>query len=601
MLTQSYTAASGPSTISNTYDILGRVTATTEGGTSLTYGYDDLGRNTSFTDQAGRTSTYTYDLVGNRTSATYPTGITVNRAHDASNRLTTLKDSSSNTMATYGYDILDRVTGATLANGTSVSYSYDLLSRLNSVDNSLGGSVARNYSYVYDDASRITSITEPRGTVTSSYSSRNEVTGIVEPTGSPFADQSFAYDAGFNRSSWTLGTNTTSYTVNNLNEYTDVGTVDPTWNADGGLANYAGNSYTYDALQRLTEVDYSGGKTLFSYDPGRRVKKVDQNASGAVLSTEQYHYDGSEVAVDYQPSTTWTYYLGLGIDQVVLRDSGSAKQWYYRDGHGSTSAITDNSGNILEQYEYNAQGQFQIANASGTVESFSQIGNTLLYTGREYDNETGNYFYRARYYNPTLGRFISRDPLSGAEFSQGTNLYAYCLNNYLNAGDPLGTWDLSDTLEAVGTAGLITAAILGSPIALPALAVAGTIVGVVDTVEATSNLLESANNYGEALNNEVNASPSNLADAAQNAQAAVTPMLQDAATTALTAPGTSFTGPIDIPEFNGKSPESGEIKDAIKDAVEDQARDYATDKYVDSLKNEPPDSQDANLPSEKKN
>jgi len=458
MLTQSYAASTGPSTITNVYDIVGRVLTTTEGGASLTYGYDNLGRTTSFTDQAGRTSTYAYDLDGHRTSTTYPTAITVQRGYDASSRLTTLKDGGNNTMATYSYDILDRVTGVTLANGTSVIYGYDLVNRLSYVNNALG-SGNRNYSYVYDNASRVVQTTEPRGTITSGYTNRNEVNSIAEPTGSPFADQAFTYDAGFNRSSWSLGSSIpglgvaeglTTYAVNNLNQYSTVsGQTAPTWNTDGGLHTFAGNTYVYDALQRLTEVDYSGGKTLFSYDPlGRRVKKVDANASGQPLSTFSYHYDGSEVAVEYQPSTTWTYYLGLGLDQVVMRDSGSAKQWYYRDGHGSTSAVADNSGNVLEQYEYNAQGQFHIFNASGTdiTSSGTAIANDLLYTGRNYDYETGNYFYRARYYNPELGRFISRDPLSGAEFSQGTNLYAYCRNNFLNASDPTGMWEVTITV-----------------------------------------------------------------------------------------------------------------------------------------------------------
>jgi RHS repeat-associated protein len=433
MLTQNY-----GSTITNSYDIMGRLLTASEGGTSITYAYDDLGRKTSFTDQAGLASTYTYDLDGHRLNSTYPTSITVKRAYDASNRVLTLKDGSNTTVATFSYDILDRATGISLANSTSVSDGYDLLNRVNYVDNTLGTG-NRNYGYVYDDANRITSTSEPRGTIASSYSNRNELAGITEPSGSPFADQSFVYDAGFNRSSWTLGTTTTGYTANNLNQYSAVGSATPTWNTDGGLYSFAGNTYAYDALQRLTEVDYSGGKTLFAYDPfGRRVKKVDENSGGTVLSTFQYHYDGNEVAVEYQPSTTWTYYLGIGLDQVVMRDSGSAKQWYYRDGHGGTSAVADNSGNVLEQYEYTAQGHFQITNASGTVISGTGIANDILYAGRNYDYETGNYFFRARYFNPVLGRFISRDPLSGAEFSQGTNLYAYTSNNYLNLNDPLG-------------------------------------------------------------------------------------------------------------------------------------------------------------------
>jgi hypothetical protein len=145
-----------------------------------------------------------------------------------------------------------------------------LLSRVSSVHNSLGGTVTRNYSYVYDNASRVTSTNnasrvtstnEPRGAIASGYTDRNEVNSITEPSGSPFADQAFAYDAGFNRSSWTLGSATTTYAVNNLNQYSTVsGTTAPTWNTDGGLATYAGNTYVYDALQRLTEIDYAGGK-----------------------------------------------------------------------------------------------------------------------------------------------------------------------------------------------------------------------------------------------------------------------------------------------------------------------------------------------------
>ena len=84
------------------------------------------------------------------------------------------------------------------------------------------------------------------------------------------------------------------------------------------------------------------------------------------------------------------------------------------------------------------RGQYQITGPSGSVLTTTAIANDIMFTGREYDGETGNYFYRARYYNPTLGRFISRDPLSGAEFSQGTNLYCYCLNDPLDLFDPTG-------------------------------------------------------------------------------------------------------------------------------------------------------------------
>jgi RHS repeat-associated protein len=420
------------STITPTYDILGRLLTATEGGTSITYAYDALGRNTSFTDQAGHTSTYTYDLNGNRLTAAYPTGVTAHGSYDASNRLLTLKDDSGATLTTNTYDSLDRLTAATLGNSSTVTPGYDLLNRITGLTDALNTG-SRAFSNIYDSDSRIYSKTTPRGTVNVAYDNRDEVTGLTEPSGSPFADQSFVFDAAFNRSSWTQGSTTTSYTVNNINQFSAIASATPTWNSDGGLASYGGNSYVYDALGRLIEVDYSSGKTLYFYDPfGRRVKKINENTSGTVLSTYQYHYDGSQVAVEYQPSTTWTYYGGL------MRTDGTHQQWYYRDTQGNVSAVADGSGNLLEAYEYNAQGQFQITNGSGTVLSTTAIGNDLLYGNYRYDSETGNYFCNARYYNPTLGRFISRDPLSGAEYSQGTNLYAYCGNDPVNGSDPSG-------------------------------------------------------------------------------------------------------------------------------------------------------------------
>ncbi len=434
-LTQNY-----GSTITNTFDLMGRLLTSTEGGTSLTYVYDALGRNTSFTDQAGLTSTYTYDLDGNRLNSNYPTSVTFKRAYDASDRLYTIKDGSNNTLVTYTSDILNRASSIAYANSTTVTIGFDLLNRVSSLADGLT-SGTRTYSYVYNDANQATSITEPRGAIAIGYDYRNEVTGVTEPSGSPFADESFTYDAGFNRSTWTLGSTTTSYTANSLNQYTAVGSATPTWNSDGSLATFSGNTYTYDALKRLTEVDYTGGKSLFTYDPmGRRVKKVDENGSGTVLATYTYHYDGAKLAVEYRPSsTTWTYCYGVDNNDVLLRINGSTKQWYYRNGLDDISAVADNSGALTEGYEYNVQGQFQITNGSGTVLSSTGIGNDILYTGQLYDPETTNYYYRARYYNPQLGRFISRDPLSGAEFSQGTNLYAYVKNNPVNMTDPTGT------------------------------------------------------------------------------------------------------------------------------------------------------------------
>ncbi|MGF1678177.1 MAG: RHS repeat-associated core domain-containing protein, partial [Candidatus Methylacidiphilales bacterium] len=286
-----------------------------------------------------------------------------------------------------------------------------------------------------------TSETGFRGMVAFGYNNRYEVTGVTEPSGSPFADQEFTYDDAWNRASWTLGSTTTTYAVNNLNQYTTVSShTAPTWNANGNLASFNGKAYTYDTFNRLTSVVMSTGSVELSYDPlGRRTKKVVKDTGGSVIATYQYHHDGQDIAVEYRPSSvTCTYFLGQGIDDIVMRTDGTHRQYYYKNGLGSVIAVADNSGDLLESYEYNVQGQVAMFNSVGSGISSSGIGNDHLYTGRQLDPETGDYYYRARYYSPILGRFISRDPLSGAEFSQGSNLYAYVGNNPVNYIDPNG-------------------------------------------------------------------------------------------------------------------------------------------------------------------
>jgi RHS repeat-associated protein len=163
--------------------------------------------------------------------------------------------------------------------------------------------------------------------------------------------------------------------------------------------------------------------------------------SGKNLSVKvvQYHHDGNDIAVEYRPSSlTWTYFLGRGLDDIVMRTDGTNRQYFYKNGLGSIVAVANNSGVLQESYEYNLQGQVAMFNGGGASITSTGISNDHLYTGRQLDPETGDYYYRARYYSPILGRFISRDPLSGAEFSQGSNLYAYCLNNGANFNDPSG-------------------------------------------------------------------------------------------------------------------------------------------------------------------
>ncbi len=114
---------------------------------------------------------------------------------------------------------------------------------------------------------------------------------------------------------------------------------------------------------------------------------------------------------------------------------GTTTSYYNADGLGSIIALTDSTGAIVERYRYDVFGQVQITDAAGNLRSSSAFGNRFLFTGRELDAETALYYYRARYYNPKLGRFLQRDPVG---YSAGINLYSYVDNNPINWLDPRG-------------------------------------------------------------------------------------------------------------------------------------------------------------------
>ncbi len=158
---------------------------------------------------------------------------------------------------------------------------------------------------------------------------------------------------------------------------------------------------------------------------------MDTSASPqGVLRTDRRN--GDHVIAEYDDSGLLRKYIyGARVDEPVCMidvADNNAAYYYHFDGLGSVVALSDSDGDSCQSYEYSAYGQVAASDPSF-------IANPYMFTGRRFDIETGLYYYRARYYNPHIGRFMQTDPVG---YSAGMNLYAYCGNNPLGYTDPSG-------------------------------------------------------------------------------------------------------------------------------------------------------------------
>ncbi len=155
----------------------------------------------------------------------------------------------------------------------------------------------------------------------------------------------------------------------------------------------------------------------------------------------RYCYDGDQVIAEYDGAGTLLrkFVYAPGVDEpicmIAVDDQTETRYYYHYDGLGSVVALSNNSGTIVERYQYSVFGETQILSADYTPRTASLYGNSYLFTGREYEASIGLYYYRARFYNPELGRFLQTDPIG---YADGLNWYAYCGNNPINFVDPIG-------------------------------------------------------------------------------------------------------------------------------------------------------------------
>ncbi|MDF9409599.1 hypothetical protein L7E55_14770 [Pelotomaculum isophthalicicum JI] len=378
------------------------VNDTTGNGEALTYDYYYGTGLVKHRTISGYVVGFIYDDFGNKRNDFYPSGFGTYYSYDNLNRLTSVYDLNTGKSFTYEYygdGMVKAVNYPQLANGSIIrtEYTYDNINRLKTMKNLVGGQVVTQYSYGYDSNGNITSATENGQTTNYTYDALNRLTGVQRPDGTTI---SYQYDTRGNRIS----------SSNNMSN-----TVIP-------------RILSYNNWDQLATFTSSGTAYNYYYDPeGLRCKKV------TLSGTTRYHYDNAgRVIAESNESGAFTAETIWG-DKALARKVSGNYCYYLYNGHGDVTQVIDQNGNVVDSYTYDEWGNI--------TSKQEQLPQPLKYAGEYYDDESGLYYLRARYYDPSVGRFISQDSVEGSITNPlSLNLYTYVRNTPVIYVDPSGCY-----------------------------------------------------------------------------------------------------------------------------------------------------------------
>ena len=434
------------------YDSLGRVTRAVCDGKSYEYIYDAYGNLKEKRSNGKRLVSYTHDRAGQITEIRDPAGVCTRYEYDILGRRSRIYNNDGLEVR-YGYDALNRIRHIRYGNGVETAYTYDGDGNIRTLETKAGEDVLLSFAYRYDGNGNRTAKAGMQATLGGITTGNNaldlsyayDVRGQLLEERRNGASVCYAYDKAGNRIRKTDVQGEIRYLYNEKNQLVEEESPADrkqfSYDRQGGIIeekNAAGiRRFSYNSRHQQTRVETETGSVQENrYDAeGLRFELLENGRR-----TSFVYHDGELLQEEGREEQGTSYHLGAGMEAFRR---GQELSYYHRDEQLSTVFVTDGQGEIRNSYQYDAFGI--------PLETTEQLNNRIRYTGQQYDDVTGQYYLRARYYNPVAGRFMQEDIYQG----DGLNLYAYCGNNPVVYYDPSGYASTLDPWEYIDPSNLV--------------------------------------------------------------------------------------------------------------------------------------------------
>lgn len=412
------------------YDFLDRLMRVTdESGQRYQYFYDANNNMTElrvYSDEYGTKTNYSYDKDSRETKTKIMSGKERTVTYDSCGRVAKTEWNTTNPLTlTYGYYSPDKQVGTLprkiTVGSRTLSYTYDANGNITAITDTKGSSTVKE-SYVYDELNHL----------------------IRENSQTQKKTFTYEYDLGGNlvkvcEYPYTTGTLPTKPSA------TETGTFGQVWrdklmkwngvvmqyDSIGNMTKKGNTTFTWTQGRKLESVN-NGKKIRYYYDhAGNRVKKTVDNV------TTEYCMAGDLLVTEKGEGRRIWYYYDSAANPVSMRVSGK-DYFYVRNLQNDVIALIDDTGETVVEYKYNSWGK--ILSITGSKAGTIGKTNPFRYRGYYYDEETGMYYLKNRYYDPEIRRFISADSYISGFNSTMCNVFCYCGNNPVSNSDPEGTF-----------------------------------------------------------------------------------------------------------------------------------------------------------------